>query len=608
MHAGLVTKKPPGKSSHTASESGLGQAGTTNLATGLAGLPQPMATCAGSLTVKTVRSPVRTTSPYLANNLRTPPSVTYPPVPSAGRCGLGTVTAPSTTTQSAVGGVLPIEPWQSRVPVVSWTVGDGDSDAVVDGFGDRAGLLEHPFTKTATHMSATSVTLGIDQLCHAVEALACESMFKRAVRLPTSAKCPRMPDISRVRSARERHVSAHSGAILRAYVRLGGGLMISRQAKSVAAIAAVTTVVLVGCAGVPDQGFGGGGITVVPGAGHWEKTVSMTNGEYMAATRDQLFNAKVIRFQANGTVDTAYANHGVLSPQCGEVTLAPDGRAFCFNDNADDVVTAFTAAGAPDSGFGGGSIHVPFMTGSFGSSVSPTGDLYLLFGANGGALPPPSLTFRRYNPAGQQDPIFVAPLGPAESAYVAGFGPGGSVFAVHDLIQGHYILTKFASSGAADSTFGDHGSIVLPPTMLIDSVAVDRFGGVAMLVQQGRLHAVLRYTPLGQADRTFGYNGIALLPELVNNVGPLTVDSQRRVLLTASRTNQAGPVQVVRFLISGQPDPLFGSHGTATFTAINGVSLLNRHVFSVSTDAANRPVLWLDPTGVGMPAVARLSG
>ena len=201
--------------------------------------------------------------------------------------------------------------------------------------------------------------------------------------------------------------------------------MIVRQSRRVAAAIAVAGITLAACSGLPDQGFGTDGITAAPFAGQWQAAVTLTGGKYLAAASDQFGSGKVFRFNADGTVDATYADHGAVSTLCGGYTMAPDGRFFCFNDNADDVVTAFTSTGAADTAFNGGSIHVPFETGSFGSAVSSTGDLYLLFSTNI-TSPTPTLSLRRYDTAGQQDPDFVADMGPDNTAYVAGFGPAAA--------------------------------------------------------------------------------------------------------------------------------------------------------------------------------------
>jgi uncharacterized delta-60 repeat protein len=385
-----------------------------------------------------------------------------------------------------------------------------------------------------------------------------------------------------------------------------GGVMISRKFGRTAALFTVAALALAACGGLPDSHFGSGGITVAPIMGEWQAAVPLADGKYLAAASDNFGAGKVFRFNGDGTIDTTYADRGAFSVNCGGFTVAPDGRFFCFNDNADDVVTAYTANATPDTGFAGGTIHVPFETGSFGSGVSPAGDLYLLFQDNITSSTP-NLSIRRYNEAGLQDPHYVAAMGPDQTASVVGFGPGGSMFAYHGLIFSNYALTKFTSTGSPDPTFANNGSIVLPSQMVIDSVAVDHFGGVAILVHENRLHLILRYLPNGQADQAFGWHGIVAAPPLVNTSGPITIDSQRRVVVTASRGNSPGPVQVLRLLTNGQLDPLFGIGGKTTLTAIHGVSLLTSRVLRVSADGLNRPILWLSGFS-GAPAVARLSG
>jgi uncharacterized delta-60 repeat protein len=390
-----------------------------------------------------------------------------------------------------------------------------------------------------------------------------------------------------------------------------------RSQGVVAATLALVAISLFGCTGLPDTGFASGGIKVLPDGADLQAYTLLANGDLMASTANENSTDNLVfRFKANGAIDTTYADHGVLTPGPGQMTVAPDGRAFRFvNTVHGTTVSVYTAEGSVDSTFAGGSINLPTAVGPYGSAVSTAGDLYL-WSCSDVANDHVSCSLHRYNKAGQQDPTFVAQLPIDTFGYVTGFGPGGTVLIVgySQSIRAplsHFVLSRVTATGAPDSGFGSDGSVVLPPKLLVKSVAVDRSSKVSMVVAQGSLQLVLRFTALGQADRTFGWLGMAAVPQ-GDLSGSLTVDVQGRVILTASGSAAPSPVRIVRYLANGQLDPKFGYAGQIELSKVGGVSLLDKFVLGVSTDASSRPVLWLNPgystSQPQAPAIVRLTG
>ncbi len=390
-----------------------------------------------------------------------------------------------------------------------------------------------------------------------------------------------------------------------------------RSKGIVAATLGVAIITLGACTGLPDVGFGTGGIRVLAGVGGAVSATVLPTGKIMTSAFKRNSNDNVVfRFNANGSVDTSYANRGVLTLGPGRVIIGSDGRTLLFSSDGRlaTQVSAYAAAGSPDHSFAGGNLDLPLSYGDFGSAVSPAGDLYIWSCSS--LYYVASCGLHHFNSAGQEDANFVDKLPSDNYGYVAGFGPDGSIFVVsysepYRVTPSHYVLTKLTPAGSPDTRFGNHGSIGLPAKLQVNSVAVDRSGKVTMLVNQGLLELVLRYTSLGQADRTFGWLGMAATPFGISS-GPLAVDAQGRVTITSSSSGALSPVLVARLLANGQLDPKFGFAGQVTLSKVGGVSLLNMFVSGVTTDANNNPILGLT-ADYGMaqspaPAIVRLTG
>lgn len=131
------------------------------------------------------------------------------------------------------------------------------------------------------------------------------------------------------------------------------------------------------------------------------------------------------------------------------------------------------------------------------------------------------------------------------------------------------VESAWAAAGSLDPTFGRAGvtetnfasqSFVVPY-----SIKLQTDGKILVLVGAGGETAeVLRYTPAGGLDPTFGSNGIATLPTSANTFGSVALQSNGQIVVAGEITDPssgAAAFGVQRLNPNGTPDRSFGSNG-----------------------------------------------
>jgi uncharacterized delta-60 repeat protein len=159
------------------------------------------------------------------------------------------------------------------------------------------------------------------------------------------------------------------------------------------------------------------------------------------------------------------------------------------------------------------------------------------------------------------------------------------------------------TAGTLDTTFGTGGTVITT----LETVENDSSGAVPLAIQfQGSgdilvlaevtitganassTLQVLRYTPAGALDTTFGSKGIAILPSSFTGSATgsaMAVDSSNRIVIAG--VNSAGDVVAARLTANGALDTTFGSSGISTTS-------------QSCCDAA--PALVIEPASVGADA------
>ena len=125
-----------------------------------------------------------------------------------------------------------------------------------------------------------------------------------------------------------------------------------------------------------------------------------------------------------------------------------------------------------------------------------------------------------------------------------------------------------AAEGDLDPSFGTGGTVTtpIPPGALANAVTVDQQGRIVAAGWSGSYPnfaiAVARYTPSGALDTTFNGTGTVTTPiGTFAQANAVAVDSQNRVVVAGYDGNN---FVVVRYTPSGALDGSFGTGGIAT--------------------------------------------
>lgn len=245
----------------------------------------------------------------------------------------------------------------------------------------------------------------------------------------------------------------------------------------------------------------------------------------------------VVRFNANGTLDTGFGNAGVAQidfsgrvDSAEAVVIQPDGKivvtGISVNDNdsteSDFATARLNANGSLDLSFGTGKII--FRNGKVRASIAilnrasdlalqPDGKI-VIAGDTGS-----SFALIRYTSSGSLDTTF---SGDGKASYGQGLPnavliqPDGKIVAAGTQSNGFGVLRVLAN-GVADSSFGVAGNAQIGfgsvgSSALANSVAIQQdgrliLGGIVFMPPANGKFAMTRLNANGTLDTTFGVNG-----------------------------------------------------------------------------------------------------
>ncbi|SDU08886.1 choice-of-anchor U domain-containing protein [Halopseudomonas salegens] len=177
-------------------------------------------------------------------------------------------------------------------------------------------------------------------------------------------------------------------------------------------------------------------------------------------------------YSADGTLDTSFASSGTLESGAGHTLrdLAIDGSdriivgGFTANNaSADFIVARYLSDGSLDTSFGNNGTVVSDLGDKdqiYGLTLDADGNI-VVAGASGGGL-----AVARYTPDGTLDNTFAGngwatadPSGANDIAYDVAIDPAGNIV-VSGIGGPNFMLARFDSTGALDTTFNDTGFLV----------------------------------------------------------------------------------------------------------------------------------------------------
>jgi uncharacterized delta-60 repeat protein len=323
----------------------------------------------------------------------------------------------------------------------------------------------------------------------------------------------------------------------------------------------------------------------------------------------------VTRYMTTGALDPAFGGgDGIVTTTVGgnsagaaAVVLQDDSRivvAGCSGDYGATVPTLvrYTAAGVLDSSFGSGGI----VTTSVGSGMQGYYDVAIY--PNGNAVATGRTWFTDYDfqvaryleSNGSLDTTFnstgvvTTDLGMWEFANaLAVQGDGKIIVAGRSGLTGpgyHIALVRYTPSGALDPSFGTGGVVTTPIGSYAEAydVALQPDGKIVVCgMGDGRGLAVLRYTTGGALDSSFGGDGV-VTTTLCNEGYDVAIQDDGAIVVAGfAGGDDEEDFAIVRLRSDGSFDPLFDGDGVATLDLEGGTDL----AYTVGLQADGRIVV-----------------
>jgi len=303
-------------------------------------------------------------------------------------------------------------------------------------------------------------------------------------------------------------------------------------------------------AGVLDTTFGTGGVvttSIGTSYDYCETVAVQTNGKIivggMTYNGSSYNDVALIRYNANGAIDTSFGTNGVVTHTlgietvCKKVIILPNGNILAggfTNNPAAFLLERYTSGGVLDTTFGNGGVIT--------NSMNPVNLGYCMALQADGKIVQAGVTYNfgpfylavvRYTPAGVLDNTFgtggvvtstvgigATPDDEVESCVIQPDGKIVVAGASTNSSSDYYgMVARYTSDGVLDTTFGIGGAIT---TTIPASTDTEYYGVklqsngkilVAGYANPGNSEFMLaRYNTNGTLDTTFGTNGIILEP------------------------------------------------------------------------------------------------
>jgi len=309
---------------------------------------------------------------------------------------------------------------------------------------------------------------------------------------------------------------------------------------------------------------------------------SVTDTSGNAAPADSVSFVVNIPTPADPNDSTFNDGSPVTAPFTAEATaVLSDGQVVVVGEdgstaagNSQGVIEMFNADGTVATSFGtNGMITTPASANEAFYAVVAQGTNFIVAGSGGGFL------LQRYTASGQLDASFgtngtsVTTFGGSdEAAYSLAISPGGTIVA-GGTSSGDFAFADYDANGNLVTTFGQGGRQLFDvgsPTDVVGSVAFQSDGDLIAVGSTGAQVAVVRLNTSGNADSTFGSNGLVIVPGLIADSTPSTGDHTEGLAIEPDNSilvaNQTATKHfgLVHLDANGNLITTFGTGGLAT--------------------------------------------
>jgi uncharacterized delta-60 repeat protein len=328
----------------------------------------------------------------------------------------------------------------------------------------------------------------------------------------------------------------------------------------------------------------------------------LLSGKYFS-NADALF---IIRLNANGTFDTTFSGDGfqgasidVNFSSSGKISLQSDGKiiqmdSFYNNttDNEDMLLVRYTANGDLDNTFFNGSAGFTLAFNSYNDRVgfmSITNNKLFISGNAETTVVDNNMAFGRYNlNTFTADTTFgtngLKQLNVAFPTYeevIQSVVQSDNKVVVLTKIYVNNLffngLQRFNENGSLDTTFGANGKLALGFYFTeFNALAVDNANNIIIYGYQSLSSGfVLRITPAGAFDTTFGNQGITYFEndiDFLPRINSIKIAPNNKIILGGGNVvNNIIDYLLIRMNANGTIDTTFGDNGIS-LVGLNNVS------------------------------------
>jgi len=248
-------------------------------------------------------------------------------------------------------------------------------------------------------------------------------------------------------------------------------------------------------------------------------------------------SASLMRFNADGTSDTLFGDHGKIESMIdgnniydGSLTVASPneifvtGSFYSSQNNSNCVVIKYDTLGIPDSSFSATGMANVFIEGSISNATSlysgPDGKLLCVGSSNY------NIALAKFSKSGTVDPTFGSNGKITTSLVNTGpsvIQPDGKLLVAANEFN-NLRLIRFDNSGNFDVSFADSGKIALPtlPDYMLWNIVSIAMQGHEKILVLAIAHSLVNFREYslilsrfyinGTLDNSFANNGMQLLP------------------------------------------------------------------------------------------------
>jgi uncharacterized delta-60 repeat protein len=353
----------------------------------------------------------------------------------------------------------------------------------------------------------------------------------------------------------------------------------------------------------------------------------------------------IIRYNADGSLDTSFGNAGVVNRSVGNfeglvtVLLQPDGKIILSGERyggtnlTDFAVLRHNADGTPDNSFDGNGLAVAtisnFSEERYGAAALQPDGKIVVVGQTDNETNNASYDWSvvRFNANGSLDTSFdgdgkiVLPMGgDMELAYSVAIQDDGKIVVSGVSSNGadnDFTTVRLNADGSRDSGFGTNGVIRTQFGNGNETAYDVKIQSDQKIVAAGGTFngtnsdiAVVRFNPNGTPDSGFGTNGLvtaSYTPTSSESALSLVLQPDGKILVSTKTGNNAG---VVRFNHNGTLDASFGTNGKVSSQILNFTAA---YPFSMALQNDGKilisgSLVWLSSGGPSYYFIARYTG